>query len=378
MIFSPLEPRSPSGGESGDGDSPRLYSPRHVALASLIGGPFGGAALIGFNFQRRRRLAWAVTTFALAGVGMVATAVLAAWFLPPGYDFRALTFLAFLFMYFLAHRLQGAAHRAHLRNGGRNALYRRAAGIGILALVATAMTAAVVTQLGLVLAGLAFELGRHDYELGHYDGAVKRFSFSIRLEPDDPYSYWYRGDSLLELERFEEAERDLSVYVREVPEDVDGWSYRGYARIERGNDRGAIDDYTKAIAIDATCPWFYTQRGMARFKLEDHHAAIADLDRALTLDSEDGETYFVRGRSHLSIDDHAAAVDDFTSSIRLGYALAPSYYNRGLARRWKGDLEGALADFALARSSDPEDEDAPARWSEVLAEIRARDEPPAK
>jgi len=43
------------------------------------------------------------------------------------------------------------------------------------------------------------------------------------------------------------------------------------------------------------------------------------------------------------------AISDYTKAIELNPNLASVYYNRGIAKKMKGDIEGANADFTKAK-----------------------------
>jgi len=74
---------------------------------------------------------------------------------------------------------------------------------------------------------------------------------------------------------------------------------------DRGNYQGAIDDYTKVIAMA------YGNRGVAKVKLGDTQGAISDYNKAIEINPQN----------------------------------AAHYYNRGSAKKKIGDLKGACADW---------------------------------
>src|SRR6266545_3738910 len=76
------------------------------------------------------------------------------------------------------------------------------------------------------------------------------------------------------------------------------------------------------------------------------------LAEALTLQS--GEAYFNRGRTRQEkratsaqsfISNLDGAIDDYTKAIEINPRFAKAYNSRGSARFYKGDHDGATADF---------------------------------
>ncbi len=104
------------------------------ALATFLGGPLGGAALLAMNERRLGRAQAAVVT-ALAGA--VGTALLFAMSLalPDNVPGAPLAIVWVLVMRGIAVKRQGAIVEAHVRAGGKKGSGWAAAGIGVACLV---------------------------------------------------------------------------------------------------------------------------------------------------------------------------------------------------------------------------------------------------
>lgn len=107
----------------------QLYSPGQVALATLLGGPLGGAWLLARNYQRLDAPRKARAALA---VGVLAMAVTVAIFLLV-HPLAVVFLLMFppIVANALAERLQGADHVRHSPVGGRTGLTWRAVGLGV-------------------------------------------------------------------------------------------------------------------------------------------------------------------------------------------------------------------------------------------------------
>ena len=112
-----------------------LYTSRHVALATFLGTPLGGAVLMALNEHRLGRGRAAVTTVL---AGLVATGFLftIGYVVPDNFPTFPLSIGALLAMSAVARSRQGALVAQHVAAGGKPASGWVAAGIGIVALVA--------------------------------------------------------------------------------------------------------------------------------------------------------------------------------------------------------------------------------------------------
>ena len=63
--------------------------------------------------------------------------------------------------------------------------------------------------------------------------------------------------------------------------------YKGLSKHKLGDDRGAILDYTKAIAINPNNDLAYLNRGLARLNLDQKESGCLDLSKAGELGHEE-------------------------------------------------------------------------------------------
>ena len=121
-----------------------LYSTGQVVLASFLGGPLAGGWVLRTNFARlkNQKAGWATLL-----VGALASAVL-MWFafiVPSHFPSFFVAGPGILLMFLIAQHWQGATIEDHYLRGGPRGSSWRAAGIGLVGLVATvAMIFAVV------------------------------------------------------------------------------------------------------------------------------------------------------------------------------------------------------------------------------------------
>jgi tetratricopeptide (TPR) repeat protein/S1-C subfamily serine protease len=120
---------------------------------------------------------------------------------------------------------------------------------------------------------------------------------------------------------------------------------RGNNRFNQGDYRGAIADFTQAIALDPRNAVAYAGRGAARNVLGDFQAAISDLNRSIAINSNDPIAYNNRGFSRFGIKDYRGSIADYSMAIQLNPRDARYYAGRGAAYNELGDYQTALLDL---------------------------------
>src|SRR5262249_31593185 len=108
----------------------RLYTPGQVTLATLLGAPIAGAALMASNARRLRSRPspGIVIACGLAGTGVL---IALAYLIPDNIRSSVLPAASTAVMYQVARHLQGARLDSHLASGGKRRSYWAAAGIGL-------------------------------------------------------------------------------------------------------------------------------------------------------------------------------------------------------------------------------------------------------
>jgi len=117
---------------------------------------------------------------------------------------------------------------------------------------------------------------------------------------------------------------------------------RGLYREGLGDDEGAVDDYTSAIAADPSLVDAYLSRGLAHLELRHARLAFNDFNNVIRLDPNNAKAYVQRARLNSSAPN---AMADFARAIELNPRDPEAYYHRGLFRETGGDIPGAIEDY---------------------------------
>lgn len=208
-------------------------------------------------------------------------------------------------------------------------------------------------------------LGLVDIQLKNYSSAIIWMDSALMLEPGQPDYYVNRGvakekiDEASAIDDYKKALtiepnhaialKNLSILNRKYGNNTSAneqleqaiesdssmlypYLERAYQRIEGGYFKGAVEDYTRALAIRNDDPEIWFNRGLAREKLKDWTGAYADYTRAIDLNEKLDKAWLSRGNVLMKQAKYKEALDDYTVAItfRSDYALA--YYNRAIAK----------------------------------------------
>jgi len=126
------------------------------------------------------------------------------------------------------------------------------------------------------------------------------------------------------------------------------WFQRGFALSQAGDERGAINAFTKAIAIDPQFARAYYQRSLVYSTLGNTRQAIADLDQTIALDPKNAKAYGMRASNYERLGNREQALRDYDRAIEINPRYADAYLARGLLYDKLGMREQAMRDFRSA------------------------------
>jgi tetratricopeptide (TPR) repeat protein len=116
--------------------------------------------------------------------------------------------------------------------------------------------------------------------------AIIHWSTVLKIDPNDPNSYYSRAIAKDELYTWKAALLDYDKAIEIAPNFVDALTNRGASRDESGDYKGAIEDYTKAIDLRPENGMAFLNRGNTKFKMGDKEGACLDWTKASELGDE--------------------------------------------------------------------------------------------
>ena len=149
----------------------RLFDVNTVALATFLGTPVMGGALMAINYRRLGQEGKAMTTIVVAVV-VTFLVVLTGWNLPQGASFPMALVMVFLMKY-SAQSLQGVAVKKHLEQGGRLGSKWLASGIALaFSVLFVAVAFGIVSRQETAETGTSLKIGSKDEV--YYAGSASR------------------------------------------------------------------------------------------------------------------------------------------------------------------------------------------------------------
>jgi tetratricopeptide (TPR) repeat protein len=125
-----------------------------------------------------------------------------------------------------------------------------------------------------------YEDGLEQAQAGKFDEAIKLFSKSIELHPEDYFAWYNRGIAKTMLNNYEDALSDFEQTVKLAPDYKKGWLNRGTAKKHLTDYEGALSDYSTAIKLDPNYADGYYNRGLVYELLSKKDSACMDFNKA--------------------------------------------------------------------------------------------------
>lgn len=192
---------------------------------------------------------------------------------------------------------------------------------------------------------------------GELEQTVANWDEAIRLNPNSPLCYRFRGWAYLKSGDLDRAVADHTMALQLDPNDGMSYKSRAYAYFEIGDLDKAIADYSEAIRLDPKDFTAHAWRGYLQSRKGNLDKAIADYSEAIRVDINlrNGSIYAWRGLSYFSKGDIDRAMADYDKAVELVPDYTFTYCCRALARMRLGQVEGALRDLSRTDEINPRD-----------------------
>jgi len=175
-------------------------------------------------------------------------------------------------------------------------------------------------------------LGREEMKLKNWPAALRAFDAGIALQPPEPRAIHGRGEARERTGDLDGALQDYEEALRLDPTAVSVYYDRGRVRIRKGDREGGIADQTKAaeetppatraqltkvvehwtkeVEGDPEDAWAWFQRALMRRDKRDIPGAIEDLSKAIAVNPLFAAAFQQRARLREATDPAGAAEDD--------------------------------------------------------------------
>jgi tetratricopeptide (TPR) repeat protein len=226
-----------------------------------------------------------------------------------------------------------------------------------------------------------FEQGNQFFNSKDYDKAVKAYSETIKLNPQNVDAYNRRGLIYKMKNQYENAIADFTKVIEYVQNNENVYYNRGDTYFINKQYELAIADFSKAIQINPKFSKVFVRRGLsyyeivtqAYFKAAEKNVPltdimsetqrfsyfdliITDLSKAIELKPDFTYAYTVRGNVYSDKGQYDLAIADFDTAIKLDERYAAAHYFKGLTLEGLKNKKEAIESYnKFLQYADPND-----------------------
>ncbi|MFT4666878.1 MAG: tetratricopeptide (TPR) repeat protein [Gammaproteobacteria bacterium] len=168
-----------------------------------------------------------------------------------------------------------------------------------------------------------YNLAQVERSFGHIEKAKTYLDKAISLQENLTKAYFERATISKKMGNHEEALADYEQIIKQNGSGyMEAYANRGLTKKTLGDYNGAMVDIDKAIDDFPNQPALYKNRGNLQLIFGLQRKAIDDYSRAIELDAEYAEAYFNRAIANFQLYNRVSACADLGTSKSLGYEKA--------------------------------------------------------
>ncbi len=192
-----------------------------------------------------------------------------------------------------------------------------------------------------------FMLGEGAVRQQKWDEAAAAFQKCLQLNPNFDQAMTGLSRAYIYLGKSEEAAQWARNALKINPANYRAWYQLGV--IESKTDRdAALEDYKKALSIQASFAPVRRDLGMLYFQKQDYAQAAEHLAKAADLGVNDAPLYNFLGIAYGHTNRRAKAVESYKRAIKLDPNLAEAHLNLGFAYQKMSQAKAAADEYAIA------------------------------
>lgn len=184
-------------------------------------------------------------------------------------------------------------------------------------------------------------------------GALADYEAALKLHPTSAFYMRNVAGAYRALKDDDHALKLLTAALAIRPDSVDVLRDRAALLTDRKDYAGALRDYNVAIAAAPSDAGLHSSRGWVHNHLGAYEPAAADFQKAGELSPTWGRPWADRAYMLTRLGRHDEAITSADKAIAISPKEPAGFNNRGVAKKGKGDLLGALADYQAAAAINP-------------------------
>ena len=182
-------------------------------------------------------------------------------------------------------------------------------------------------------------------QIGIWKNDIVLWSYVIEKDPDNYLAYYIRSFTFKMKGQLDRAIEDSSKAIALNPSFRPSYQNRADIFEKKRLFDKALADYDKAIALNPSDPEMYYNRGVLFEKIGQRKKAAADYDKVVALNPLHYQAYYNRGVLSLSEGARDDALSFFNRSIAANPNYERAYVRRGALHSLLGQSDRALEDL---------------------------------
>lgn len=216
--------------------------------------------------------------------------------------------------------------------------------------------------------GLLIERGQLAEGRGDAAGALTTFRAALSHDPTNAQLIVRVIAALNATGQFAEAESHARQLLAEHGTIAEAHFVRGRALLGLGNAEQAVQEFNRAIELDATRADFRAYAAEGNLGLGQYGAALEQASRAIVLDPNYARGYWVRGEVRVRSGAAVQGLVDVQQALRLDSRFAPALATLADADEALGHVPEAITVYRQALSLEPNRGEWHARLGRLLAD----------
>jgi len=186
--------------------------------------------------------------------------------------------------------------------------------------------------------------------------AIEEFNLAIEMNPKSGLAHYQKAVTLCSKKDYKasiaEFGTTIALYDKDTVNQPNCYNYRGYVKFQMDDNKGAIEDYNKAIAIRPKYGNAIWNRADAYQFDGDYKHAIEDYTASLDNYKDDSSSiayiYCSMANTYIKKKTYLPAIKDCDLALQYKPGYATAYSNKGTAYKDSGAYNKAIVEYISA------------------------------
>lgn len=184
------------------------------------------------------------------------------------------------------------------------------------------------------------KMEQYDEVLIDLDHLIKKTNNLTILELEKARILFLKADTT-------EALKIVTECIKKDSLSDEAWSYRALLRLQTNDQKGALEDYNKAIELNQTNANYFINRGLLNYYAKHYRDALSDYDKAIELNPYSQISLFNRALLRAEVGDLNNAIEDLNDVLKINPDYDEALFKRALLFSELNYWQEAEDDYSL-------------------------------